>query len=410
MRTATRRAGWGLTVLLVGAGAVLTSARLWQPESGPLAGTQVGLASLVPLAIPVYVGALACAAALAVRSRAAFVPVGLALVGLAVHLWWFAPFLTDETGPAADGPRLRILTVNAYIHHGATGDGLVRLADQADADVVVLQELGGPTYEEALEAGLDAAYPHRTLAPDAGDSVTMVWSRLPLRGERPTEDSSGGGNVRLVVETVDGGIDLLAVHTAPPIWPVPWRADHVALLAEVRADRPDLVVGDLNATADHVQVRRLLATGLRDAGDVAGSGWAPTWPSNGIQRFHGFPAPRFAAIDHVLVGPRWTVLSMQRLDVPRSDHTAVLAEIARSGSPRRASAGDLPVHVQQGELGGSPTCLPAEVVGHDGLPLREVGEHRGERGLDPLPAGGEHRQEPGVTGCRLPHDRLGGPL
>lgn len=322
-----RRTGWGLTVLLVVAGALLTIARLWQPASGLLAETLVALTSLVPLAIPLYAAALACAAALAVRSRPAFVPVALALAGLAVHLWWFAPMLTDESVPAGDGPVLRVLTVNAYIHHGATGTDLVRLAASADADVVVLQELGGPTYDEGVRAGLAAAYPHRTTAPDVGDSATMVWSRLPLRAERPIPDTSGGGSVRVVVETADGRVDLLAVHTAPPIWPELWRQDHAALLEQVRDQRPDLLVGDLNATTDHVQVRRLLDLGLRDAGDVTGSGWAPTWPSNGIQRFLGVPAPRFAAIDHVLVSPRWTVPAMQRLHVPRSDHTAVLAEV-----------------------------------------------------------------------------------
>ncbi len=322
-----RRLGWGLAVLLVAVGAALTLARLWQPESGPFADTQVRLASFVPLAIPAYAAALVGAGLLALRARAALVLVALAAAGLGLHLWWFAPFLTDETGPAPDGPRVRVLTVNAYIHDGATGEDLVRLARSADADVVVLQELGGPAYEEAVDAGLAEDYPHRSPAPDVGDSATMIWSRLPLRHVEDLDDRTGGGSVRATVVTADGGLDLLGVHTAPPIWPRPWRADHRALLAEVRARRPDVLAGDLNATADHVQVRRLMATGLRDAGDLAGSGWAPTWPSNGIQRFLGLPVPRFAAIDHVLVSPRWTVLSVQRLHVPRSDHTAVLAEV-----------------------------------------------------------------------------------
>jgi endonuclease/exonuclease/phosphatase (EEP) superfamily protein YafD len=329
-----RRLGWVLTSLLVVAGAALTLARVWQPATGPLAETQVRLAALVPLAIPVYAAALVCAGLLGLRSGPSLrlpAVAGLALLGLVAHLWWFAPFLTDESGTAPGAsPVLRVLTVNAYIHHGATGSDLVRLAADADADVVVLQELGGPTYDEALRAGLVAAYPRRTRAPDAGDSATMVWSRLPLRAVRTIPDTSGGGSLRFVVETVDGGVDVLGVHTAPPIWLDLWRTDHTALLEQVRDQRPDLVVGDLNATADHLQLRRLGDLGLRDAGDVTGSGWAPTWPSNGIHRFLGLPAPRFAAIDHVLVAPHWTVVSLRRLHVARSDHTAVLAEVVRS--------------------------------------------------------------------------------
>ena len=45
----------------------------------------------------------------------------------------------------------------------------------------------------------------------------------------------------------------------------------------------------------------------------------------------GLPVPRFAAIDHVLVGPRWTVTDLRRLEVGGSDHTAVLAEVVPAG-------------------------------------------------------------------------------
>ena len=312
-------------LLLVGA--TLTLARAWQPGSGPFADVQVRLAALVPLALPAYAVALVVSALVLRSGRSALVVLVPATVGLGLHLWWFAPFLTDETGTAPDGPRVRVLTVNAYVHGGATGEDLVALTRSADADVVAVQELSPTTYDEALRAGLAAAYPHRVEG--NGRSGTMVWSRLPLRDATDLGDRVSGGAARVRVVTADGSLDLLAVHTAPPVWPRLWRADHAGLLSEVRRDRPDVLVGDLNATADHVQVRRLLGEGLTDAADLAGVGWAPTWPSNGEQTLLGLPVPRFAAIDHVLVGSRWTAVSWQRLPVRRSDHTAVLAEVAR---------------------------------------------------------------------------------
>ena len=125
-------------------------------------------------------------------------------------------------------------------------------------------------------------------------------------------------------------VDFAGVHTGPPIWPRTWRADHAALLRDVRSTRPELLAGDFNATPDHLQLRRLLGERLHDAADLAGSGWAPTWPANGRQHLLGIPVPRFAAIDHVLVSDDWTVVSLRRVDVPRSDHTGLLAELARS--------------------------------------------------------------------------------
>lgn len=323
------RAGWAVTALLLLGGATLTLARLWQPATGPVADLQVRLAALVPAAIPVYAAALALAALLARRGRGALLPALLAVVGLLLHLWWFAPQLTDDAGAATDGATVRVLTVNAYVHDGATGEDLVGLARSTRADVVVVQELTPATYDEALRAGLDDLLPHRAGGREHG--ATMLWSRLPLRDAQDLEDRTGGGSVRARVETVDGSLDLLGVHTAPPIWPRPWRADHAALLEVVRADRPDVVAGDLNATTDHVQLRRLLDEGLRDGGDLTGAGWSPTWPSNGRVRALGLALPRFAAIDHVLVSSAWTVLDQRRLDVPGSDHAAVLAEVAPAG-------------------------------------------------------------------------------
>jgi endonuclease/exonuclease/phosphatase (EEP) superfamily protein YafD len=265
---------------------------------------------------------------LLVRWRRGAGLLGLSLVGLVLHAWWLAPFVHADAPPAADGPRLRVLTVNAFVDDGATGSDLVALAERADADVVVLQELRPAVAEDAIAAGLDRAYPHRFSSDDW--SATALWSRLPLRDPHLVDDSSGGGSVRARVVTSDGEVDLLGVHTAPPIWLRLWRTDHARLLADIRERRADVLVGDFNATPDHVELRRLLGEGLRDAGDLTGSGWAPTWPAGGRQQVLGIGVPRFATIDHVLVAPGWTVLSLDRLDVPRSDHSALVAELARS--------------------------------------------------------------------------------
>jgi endonuclease/exonuclease/phosphatase (EEP) superfamily protein YafD len=328
VRALLRPVGWTLTVLLLLAGAALTVARLWQPATGPLAEPFVQLVALAPLAMPAYALALLAGVLVGRRSRAALVVAAVALAGLVTHLAWFAPYLHDDAPAAGDGTRLRVVTVNAYVHGGTTGPQLVGLARSTRADVVVVEELRPQAYADALAAGLDGLLPHRVGGTEYG--ATMVWSRLPLRDVQQLPDRTGGGSVRATLALDGRPLQLVGVHTAPPIWPRPWRADHERLLRLVQRDRPDVMAGDFNATPDHVQLRRLLGEGLRDGADLAGTGWAPTWPANGVQRVLGVGVPRFAAIDHVLVAPGWTVTAVRRVDVPRTDHTAVLAVVARS--------------------------------------------------------------------------------
>ena len=326
-RTLAVGAVTALSALLLLAGLVLTLARVWQPGSGPFGEPVVTVASLVPLAIPLYALAALGAVVVLLRSRrAGAVLLGLAVAGLVAHLWWFSPFLSADAPAAADGPRLRVLTINALVWTGATGRDLVDLARGTDADVMVVEELEPVTYGEAMDAGLARLYPHRTTPPAAGLSTTAIWSRLPLGDVGPVPGDAG--SVRATLDWDGRAVPMIGVHTAPPVWPDRWRGDHAALLADVRRDPPAFLAGDFNATPDHVQLRRLEAAGLRDAGDLTGSGWAPTWPSNGVQRVLGLPVPRFATIDHVMVGSGWTVTSMRRVHVPLTDHTAVLAVLA----------------------------------------------------------------------------------
>jgi endonuclease/exonuclease/phosphatase (EEP) superfamily protein YafD len=80
-----------------------------------------------------------------------------------------------------------------------------------------------------------------------------------------------------------------------------------------------LLLGDFNATLDHSVLRRLLATGYRDAADVRGDGMGTTWPYDKL-----FPR---IALDHVLADRRVGVRAFAIHAVPRSDHRALYAEL-----------------------------------------------------------------------------------
>ena len=91
----------------------------------------------------------------------------------------------------------------------------------------------------------------------------------------------------------------------------------------VRAHDPDLVVGDLNATADHRPLRNLSAAGYRSVTELTNTGWRPTWPAD-----RALPPYPLVQVDHVLVGPRLAAISSHTLPIDGSDHRGLLAEVA----------------------------------------------------------------------------------
>lgn len=117
------------------------------------------------------------------------------------------------------------------------------------------------------------------------------------------------------------GLNLIAVHPAPPIpgQVAQWRAD----LAEVTrwCATPAIIAGDFNATLDHPPFKRLLDSGCVDTAALSGNALIGTWPSS-------WPRLLAAPIDHVLLaGQRRTVTSFTVHDITGTDHRALLATV-----------------------------------------------------------------------------------
>jgi endonuclease/exonuclease/phosphatase (EEP) superfamily protein YafD len=119
---------------------------------------------------------------------------------------------------------------------------------------------------------------------------------------------------------------LYAVHTISPTssgYARRWRREIDALRAEVkRATLPVVMAGDFNATRDHRPFRRLLDAGVRDAHDVVGAGWTPTWKANSLL------LPPVLRIDHVLASPAFAVTGYRAGADIGSDHRPVTVELA----------------------------------------------------------------------------------
>ncbi len=310
-----------LGVLLVAAGP-LTVARLVEPAGG----WWIRLEAFAPYAVVPYAGALLLALVVLVvrrrwRSPVAAVAV-LAAAGLVLHGWWSAPLVTGANPPPAAGAEtLTVMTANI-----AQGDGdpyeLVRLASQERVDLLVVEEITAADLAGMRRAGLDDLLPHHVGDPRSGGHATMVFARAELGPAERTDTWHDGWVVPV------GDLLVVATHPQAPTEPDLWRSDHAALLDVVRTRHPDLVLGDLNATVDHAPMRALADAGLRDAAELANTGWAPTWPTS--DRWWGLlPGPPLVAIDHVLVGRRLAVVAVRTAELPGSDHRAVVAEVAR---------------------------------------------------------------------------------
>ncbi len=105
-----------------------------------------------------------------------------------------------------------------------------------------------------------------------------------------------------------------------------WRTElgRLRAYAERRGDAPALIAGDFNATQDHAAFRRLLDTGLRDSARLAGASRTPSWPA--------LTAPLLSAqIDHVLVSDAWSARTARFVDLPHTDHRALLVDLELHG-------------------------------------------------------------------------------
>lgn len=315
-----------VVVLLMSAG-VITAARVLDP---PVL-LWVRLVAFTPYALLLYLAALVLLVLAVVHGRGwwrgiAAVLAALALVGAGTHAYWArGPFL--PTG-ALNVPDLQVMTTNLRLGRADTA-AVVRLAEQNDVDVLVLEEVTPQALAGLQAAGIDDDFSYTAGRPEPESRGTMVFSRSPL-GRKQRLDA-GYGTYVVDVRLPTGTVHLLAVHPQAPKGSVDdWLSDQEVIRA--RADRllgPTMIVGDLNATMDHASLRGLVDDGFEDAATQARSGWQPTWPSAGQVGLAGVPVPPLVAIDHVLVrdGPR--AMRTTTFEVDGTDHRALLAALVQ---------------------------------------------------------------------------------
>ena len=319
-----------VTALLVPA-FLLTGDRLLDPQGG----TWVRLIAFTPYAVLLYAAALLPLLLAWWRGHGfwrgtARLLVVVSLVGMLLHAFWASgPFVGTPAADAASPHRLHVMTANLRFGEADT-PRVVEVALADDVDVLVLQEVTPEALSGLEAAGLDQALEHRAGRPADGPAGTMVFSRYPLRSVHRL--ATMFGSYAMDVRTPAGRVHLLAVHPRPPIGDVTgWRTDQGVVRHAARAtSERTLVVGDLNATMDHVPMRSLVGIGFQDAATQADSQWQPTWPAAGEVSRLGFSVPSLVPIDHVLLSKGMRALHTESVTVQDTDHRALVATVAVS--------------------------------------------------------------------------------
>jgi endonuclease/exonuclease/phosphatase (EEP) superfamily protein YafD len=279
---------------------------------------------LIPLiAYTPYVAVAApivATAALALRNWPAAVIASLATVFLLAAVLPRALGAGEDLPPGAE--ELRVLSAN--VHHGTADPApLVALVRHLHADVLSVQELTPSFARKLRKAGLRRRLPDAVLSLRRGASGGGIYSSLPLR-RLPAPPPVAFRMPRGLL-TLDNGrrVRIVEVHPYPPKRNNVdvWRAGMDSLPAAQESGPPWILAGDFNATLDFPELRELLETGYRDAGEVTGNGLEPTWPQGRI-----LPPP--VTIDHVLADRRASILDYRVENLPGSDHSAVFAALA----------------------------------------------------------------------------------
>jgi endonuclease/exonuclease/phosphatase (EEP) superfamily protein YafD len=319
VRTVAGSAGWFVTGVL----ALLAAGRLAHLDDAigwPYTGINA-FTSLIYL--PAYA---ALAIAFAFRRNPLMIFSGLVI---AFHLLSVVPEIlpgNPEQAPAG-AARIRLLTSNLRYDNNQAGRLGAQITDQ-HPDIVVLAEVSPLTLDRVRSSGALGGYPYRAVYPADGAFGAAVFSRFPL--SEPAAPRVDGVLPLRVTVTVDDRrrFVLYAVHTISPTrsdYARRWRREIDALRTEVkRATLPVVMAGDFNATRDHRPFRRLLDAGMRDAHDVVGAGWTPTWKANSLL------LPPVLRIDHVLASPAFAVTGYRVGAEIGSDHKPVLADLAFS--------------------------------------------------------------------------------
>jgi endonuclease/exonuclease/phosphatase (EEP) superfamily protein YafD len=230
---------------------------------------------------------------------------------------WYMPVNSDAGG----SEKLTLMHANVL----ASNDQYQRLIDliaSEDPDVIFLQEITDQWV--AGLAPLQENYPFSYPQARMGNFGIAVYSKIPFDSVGHVD--SPPLNHPTIVTTVTVGREKLTLISSHPTIPLgkslySARNQQLDSLLDLvpAADKPTVLLGDLNATVWDTQLRKLMkSAGLASA--RRGFGILPTWPT--LMPFVMIP------IDHVLVSESIAVTNMKTGKSVGSDHLPLIVTLS----------------------------------------------------------------------------------
>lgn len=259
----------------------------------------------------------------------------LALVtvaGLAIQVVWARPYWPGTPPPPGEGESLTVLTMNLRCDEPALS-GLVEVVEREQPDIVVLQDLSQEGWDYLEGTSWWQGLPqHSTQPKDQPLAAAQTDPCGSVVFANATVTQTSAPDAAQPVVSVDlRSRSLLVVPVSLPTLRAgmdPWLRSFELLDAALAthassgtAAAPMLVIGDFNATREHLPMRQLIADhGLVDAAEQAGAGWQPTFPAN--RRY-----PPLIAIDHILMSSSLQAAEVTAFSVEYGAHRVLMARL-----------------------------------------------------------------------------------
>ena len=218
--------------------------------------------------------------------------------------------------PREDAPTVTLYSANLWARNTDV-EAIARSIAEADADIVILVELG-----DAPSAELDrvlAGYPHRIFNArvdrPSGAARAAIASRYPLTAVADRPD--GLVSVAATAQTPLGPVNIIGAHLTRP-WPFQYQWGQIRQATALAAIRhhmtgPVIAAGDFNSVSSARIGRQIQA----ETGLIPAPGWPGTWPS-------ALPSATGITIDHVWRSPDLALLERRLGRKNGSDHRPVI--------------------------------------------------------------------------------------
>jgi len=230
---------------------------------------------------------------------------------------WYLPPKPD----AAGSEELKLLHANV-LSSNTQHQRLVDLVAAEDPDMIFLQEI-----TDHWLLGLEPLvqdYPFTYASARSGNFGIAVYSRIPFDSVSHVDSPPFGyPTITATARIGERDVTLISSHPTIPLGKQMYTArnQQTSSLLDLlqAADRPVVLLGDLNATVWDMHLRKLThSAGLANARQ--GFGVLPTWPT--------FMPIAMIPIDHVLVSEGISVTSMKTAKSIGSDHLPLIVTLS----------------------------------------------------------------------------------